>query len=42
MTAGIHSITVPELRELLERAGFRSVRRVDQPNPTRIMYLAET
>lgn len=31
----------PELRALIEGAGFRRVRRVDQPNPTRIMYLAE-
>ncbi len=34
-------ITIPELRELLEHAGFRAVRPVTQPNPTRIMYLAE-
>lgn len=38
---GCGMITIPELRELLERAGFRNVRRVDQPSPTRIMYLAE-
>jgi hypothetical protein len=38
---GCGMITIPELRALLEGAGFRRVRRVDQPNPTRIMYLAE-
>lgn len=30
-----------ELRELLEGAGFRRVRRVEQPIPTRVMYLGE-
>lgn len=34
-------ITMPELHELLDGAGFRRIRRVEQPNPTRIMYLAE-
>lgn len=38
---GCGMITVPELRALLEDAGFRPVRHVEQPNPTRIMYLAE-
>jgi SAM-dependent methyltransferase len=38
---GCGMITIPELAELLAGAGFRPVRRIDQPNPTRIMYLAE-
>jgi SAM-dependent methyltransferase len=38
---GCGMITIPELRELLESAGFGQIRRVEQPNPTRIMYLAE-
>ena len=38
---GCGMITIPELRALLEDAGFRDVRPVDQPIPTRIMYLAE-
>lgn len=38
---GCGMITIPELGALIEGAGFRRVRRVDQPNPTRIMYLAE-
>jgi SAM-dependent methyltransferase len=38
---GCGMITIPELAELLAGAGFRLVRRIDQPNPTRIMYLAE-
>jgi SAM-dependent methyltransferase len=38
---GCGMITIPELAELLTGAGFRSVRRVEQPIPTRIMYLAE-
>jgi SAM-dependent methyltransferase len=37
---GCGMITIPELRELLEGAGFRPVGLVDQPNPTRIMSLA--
>ncbi|HEV8308954.1 MAG TPA: class I SAM-dependent methyltransferase [Methylomirabilota bacterium] len=39
---GCGMITVPELQELLEGTGFRTVRRVEQPNPTRVMYLAGT
>ncbi len=38
---GCGMITVPELRALLEGAGFHHVRRVEQPSPTRVMYLAE-
>ena len=38
---GCGMITIPELFALLEGAGFRNVRRVEQPNPARIMYLAE-
>lgn len=38
---GCGMITIPELAELLAGAGFRLARRIDQPNPTRIMYLAE-
>ena len=38
---GCGMITIPELRALLEGAGFGNVRRVAQPNPTRIMYLAD-
>ncbi len=38
---GCGMITIPELSELLEGAGFRNIRRVEQPNPTRIMCLAE-
>jgi len=38
---GCGMITIPELRALLEGAGFRNVRRVEQPIPTRIMYLAD-
>jgi predicted O-methyltransferase YrrM len=38
---GCGMITIPELRGLLDGAGFRNVRRVDQPNPTRVMYLAD-
>jgi SAM-dependent methyltransferase len=38
---GCGMITIPELRELLEGAGFRNVRRVEQPNPARIMCLAD-
>jgi SAM-dependent methyltransferase len=38
---GCGMITIPELADLLTGAGFRHVRRVDQPIPTRIMYLAD-
>jgi SAM-dependent methyltransferase len=38
---GCGMITIPELAALLEGAGFQPVRQIDQPNPTRIMYLAE-
>jgi SAM-dependent methyltransferase len=38
---GCGMITIPELGELLEGAGFRDVRTVEQPNPARIMCLAE-
>jgi SAM-dependent methyltransferase len=38
---GCGMITIPELRDLLVGAGFRNVRRAEQPIPTRIMYLAE-
>jgi SAM-dependent methyltransferase len=38
---GCGMITIPELADLLAGAGFRHVRRVDQPIPTRIMYLAD-
>jgi SAM-dependent methyltransferase len=38
---GCGMITIPELAELLAGAGFRLVRGIEQPNPTRIMYLAE-
>lgn len=34
-------ITMPKLQEFLDGAGSRRIRRVEQPNPTRIMYLAE-
>src|SRR5262249_8281152 len=34
-------ITIPELAELLRAAQFGMIRRVDQPNPTRIMFLAQ-
>jgi len=38
---GCGMITIPELAALLQGAGFRTARRLEQPNPTRIMYLAE-
>jgi SAM-dependent methyltransferase len=38
---GCGMITIPELGALLAGAGFRNVRRVEQPNPARIMCLAE-
>jgi SAM-dependent methyltransferase len=38
---GCGMITIPELAVLLTGAGFHEVRRVEQPIPTRIMYLAE-
>jgi len=38
---GCGEITIDELRQLLEAAGFARVRRCDQPNPLRVMYLAE-
>jgi SAM-dependent methyltransferase len=38
---GCGMITMPELGELLAGAGFQNVRRVEQPNPARIMCLAE-
>jgi SAM-dependent methyltransferase len=38
---GCGMITIPELAALLEGTGFRTVRRVEQPIPTRIMFLAE-
>jgi len=38
---GCGMITIPELEALLAGAGFRPVRRIDQPNPTRVMYLAD-
>jgi SAM-dependent methyltransferase len=38
---GCGMITILELRALLEQAGFSSARRIEQPSPTRIMYLAE-
>jgi SAM-dependent methyltransferase len=38
---GCGMITIPELRALLEQAGFSTARRIEQPSPTRIMYLAE-
>jgi SAM-dependent methyltransferase len=34
-------ITINELAELLRAADFGMIRRVDQPNPTRIMFLAQ-
>jgi len=34
-------ITIPQLAELLRSADFGMIRRVDQPNPTRIMFLAQ-
>jgi SAM-dependent methyltransferase len=37
---GCGEITLEELRRLLVEAGFRDVRRCDQPNPLRVMYLA--
>jgi hypothetical protein len=37
---GCGEITLDELRRLLVDAGFRDVRRCDQPNPLRVMYLA--
>ncbi|HZS02148.1 MAG TPA: class I SAM-dependent methyltransferase [Chloroflexota bacterium] len=37
---GCGEITLDELRRLLEDAGFRDVRRCEQPNPLRVMYLA--
>jgi ubiquinone/menaquinone biosynthesis C-methylase UbiE len=33
-------ITIPHLEELLREAGFAPVRKVDQPSPTRVMFLA--
>lgn len=35
------AITIPVLEKLLVDAGFRTVRRVDQPIPTGVMFLAE-
>jgi len=34
-------IEIPQLAELLRSADFGMIRRVDQPNPTRIMFLAQ-
>jgi SAM-dependent methyltransferase len=36
---GCGEITIEQLRELLVAAGFQRVRRCEQPNPLRVMYL---
>lgn len=37
---GCGAITVPQLRGLLEGAGFSGVRVIEQPNPARVVYAA--